>query len=135
MNLFVISAVIMVIAASATTTSLNVIASSPAAPEKETNDDNDEPAPVEEPEPELEPVPPSSTDDPVPIPKPEPPSLADETNDTLPGGGLIEREKECPKGEYDNNGKCTKIPVCTPPETWSWAEEKCRPFPWWLTMR
>jgi hypothetical protein len=25
------------------------------------------------------------------------------------GGGVTEKEKECPKGEYDNNGKCTKI--------------------------
>jgi hypothetical protein len=81
--------------------------------------DDDEPEPVDEPEP-LEPL-------------TEP--LGDADSNVLDDSGFIEREKECPKGEYDNGGKCTKIPECTPPETWSAMENKCRIFPWWQVMR
>lgn len=82
--------------------------------------DEPEPAPLVEPEPEPDPVK-------EPVEDTEPGSLDD--------GALIEREKECPKGEDDNGGKCTKIPQCTPPESWSAMEKKCRIFPWWLVMR
>ena len=81
----------------------------------------------------------SAGDEPVDEPEPEPEPIAEPMDELTPGplddGTLVEREKECPKGEYDNGGKCTKIPQCTPPETWSGMEKKCRIFPWWLVMR
>jgi hypothetical protein len=71
----------------------------------------------------------SETSEPVSEP------IDDTDPNVLDDRGLIEREKECPKGEYDNGGKCAKIPECTPPESWSAMEKKCRIFPWWLVMR
>jgi hypothetical protein len=76
---------------------------------------------------------PKDDDEPEPVDEPEP--LGDADSNVLDDSGFIEREKECPKGEYDNGGKCTKIPECTPPETWSAMENKCRIFPWWQVMR
>ena len=77
--------------------------------------------------------------EPAPLVEPEPKPATEPVDDAEPGslddGNLIEREKECPKGEYDNGGKCAKIPECTPPESWSAMEKKCRIFPWWLVMR
>lgn len=103
--------------------------SSPAAEEEPSNDEaqrdesidgDDEPI-VDEPEPEPAPEP---SDETIPVPL-----------DEVGGGGVTEKEKECPKGEYDNNGKCTKIPNCVYPETWSPMLKICRIFPWWETLR
>jgi hypothetical protein len=94
-----------------------------------TSDDEDQPDEPRDDEP---------ADEPEPEPEPEPAvEPADETNPEPldDNGGLIEKEKECTKGEYDNNGKCTKIPNCVYPETWSPTLEICRVFPWWLTLR
>ena len=52
--------------------------------------------------------------EPAPLadPEPEPDPATEPVDDTEPGslddGNLIEREKECPKGEYDNGGKCPR---------------------------
>src|SRR5512145_2582623 len=87
--------------------------------EQEDDDPQEEPAndqatndePVEEPEPEPEPM-----DELGPTLEPVTKPLGDADSSDFDDGGSIEREKECPKGEYDNGGKCTKIPQCTPPE-------------------
>lgn len=78
-----------------------------------------------------------SNDKPVvePEPSPEPEPMDEVTPDQLNDGTLIEKEKECSIGEYDNGGKCAKIPECTLPETWSAMEQKCRIFPWWQVLR
>lgn len=78
---------------------------------------------------------PEPTDELEPEPEPVSEPIDDTDPNVLDDRGLIEREKECPKGEYDNGGKCAKIPECTPPESWSAMEKKCRIFPWWLVMR
>ncbi|MGH9910931.1 MAG: hypothetical protein ACRD4W_00635 [Nitrososphaeraceae archaeon] len=120
--LFMIFAVIgLSIVITASTVSLPPVYSSSAQDADDVQEEpkDDEPEPVDEPDP-LEPL-------------TEP--LGDADSNVLDDSGFIEREKECPKGEYDNGGKCTKIPECTPPETWSVMENKCRIFPWWQVMR
>jgi hypothetical protein len=103
--------------------------SSPASEEEPSNDEAQQDEPTDggdEPtldEPVHEPVP-SPSDEIAPVPL-----------DEVGGGGVTEKEKECHKREYDNNGRCTTIPNCVFPETWSPTLQVCRVFPWWETLR
>jgi len=134
-RLLVFLMVLTVVGSTVSTIPLQLLYSS-SAQETRDKDQQEGSAGVEEVDDELIDEPePAPLVDPEPEPDPATEPLDDTEPGTLDDGNLIEREKECPKGEYDNGGKCAKIPECTPPESWSAMEKKCRIFPWWLVMR